>query len=234
MRPSDIAGWLSRHCGSKSEAYYNACLSTIRQALDLAVADRVIAESPAAGLKYQKRSEPIRQTPTPEQFQNIVAGIRAQTFNRDRQQSGDFIEFMGLSGLGQAEMASLTRADADLRAGGITIYRHKTSTGFVIPIYPQLRPLLERLCASKAHDDRLFAIREARKALENACKRLKLPQFTHRSLRRMFITRAIELGVDVKVISEWQGHRDGGRLILQTYSQVSRPHSDLMAAKMVA
>ena len=45
----------------------------------------------------------------------------------------------------------------------------------------------------------------------------------------MFITRAIEKGVDVKVIAEWQGHRDGGRLILQTYSHVRRPHSQRMA-----
>ena len=46
--------------------------------------------------------------------------------------------------------------------------------------------------------------------------------------------RAIERGVDVKVIAEWQGHRDGGKLILQTYSHVRRPHSDAMAEKMVA
>jgi site-specific recombinase XerD len=45
----------------------------------------------------------------------------------------------------------------------------------------------------------------------------------------MFITRAIEKGVDVKVIAEWQGHRDGGKLILQTYSHVNRPHSHRMA-----
>jgi len=31
----------------------------------------------------------------------------------------------------------------------------------------------------------------------------------------MFITRAIERGVDVKVIADWQGHKDGGKLILQ-------------------
>jgi len=48
----------------------------------------------------------------------------------------------------------------------------------------------------------------------------------------MFITRAIERGVDVKVIAEWQGHRDGGRLILQTYSHVRRPHSQRMAQLM--
>ncbi len=48
----------------------------------------------------------------------------------------------------------------------------------------------------------------------------------------MFITRAIERGVDVKVIAEWQGHRDGGKLILQTYSHVRRPHSQRMATLM--
>jgi len=45
----------------------------------------------------------------------------------------------------------------------------------------------------------------------------------------MFVTRAIELGVDVKVIAEWQGHRDGGKLILQTYSHVRPEHSNRMA-----
>lgn len=49
----------------------------------------------------------------------------------------------------------------------------------------------------------------------------------------MFIVRAIERGVDVKVIAEWQGHRDGGRLILQTYSHVRRPHSQRMAQLMI-
>jgi hypothetical protein len=46
----------------------------------------------------------------------------------------------------------------------------------------------------------------------------------------MFITRAIERGVDVKVIAQWQCHRDGGKLILDTYSHVRPEHSDRMAA----
>ena len=51
-------------------------------------------------------------------------------------------------------------------------------------------------------------------------------------VRRMFITRAIERGVDEKVIAEWQGHRDGGKLILDTYSHVNRVHSHRMAQLM--
>ena len=120
------------------------------------------------------------------------------------------MEFLGLAGLGQAEAAGIKRSDVDLDASRIIVYRHKTDVGFVIPIYPQLRPLVEKLCDGRRHNEHLFSISQARKALTNACKRLELPIYTHRSLRRMFITRAIEKGVDVKVIAEWQGHTDGG------------------------
>jgi integrase len=229
IKPSDVSAWLSRDCGGKSASYYNSVLTLIRSAFDLAVRDRIIAESPAAHLTYKKRATPIRLTPTFQEFRDIVQSIRSQPFNRDAEQSADFVEFLGLAGLGQAEVASITRADVDLAAGRIIVYRLKTDTGFTIPVYPQMRALVEKLCKGKAHNERLFTITEARKALRNACRRLGLPLYSHRALRRMFISRAIEKGIDVKVIAEWQGHKDGGKLILQTYSHVRRPHSDAMA-----
>ena len=36
----------------------------------------------------------------------------------------------------------------------------------------------------------------------------------------------------MKVIAEWQGHRDGGKLILATYSHVRAMHSQRMAQLM--
>ena len=199
----------------------------------MAVRDRVISDSPAAHLKYIKRDKPIRLMPTWEQFKAIVADARGQVFNADAQDSADFLEFLGLAGLGQAEARSLRRSDVDFESGRMITFRHKTSTGFVVPIFPQLRPLLERLCAGKGNRDTIFRIADAKHALTNACRRLGFPPFSQRSLRRMFITRAIERSVDVKVIAQWQGHRDGGKLILDTYSHVRQPHSDRMAALMV-
>jgi len=197
-----------------------------------ALRDRIITASPAADLRSTKREKPIRLTPTFEQFKAIIADVRGQVFNADAQDSADFLEFLGLAGLGQAEAGSLRPADVDLAAGQIITYRHKTSTGFAIPIFPQVRGLLERLSEGKAYDARVFKISDAKKALAGACRRLGYPPFTQRSLRRMFITRAIERGVDVKVIAEWQGHRDGGKLILDTYSHVNRVHSQRMAQLM--
>jgi integrase len=233
LRPSSIKAWLAKHYGHKSASYYNSALMLVRDVLQTAVRDRVIAENPARELKYRKRKRPTRLTPTFEEFKQIVAKIRAQKFNQVVEQSGDFVEFLGLAGLGAAEAASLTPADVDFKAGHIIAYRHKTSTGFAVPIFPQLAALLEKLCKDKAHIERLFQIKDVRKALTNASVCLGLPHFTHCSLRRMFITRAIELGVELKTIAQWQGHRDGGLLILKTYSNVRPVHSPRMASLLI-
>jgi hypothetical protein len=42
----------------------------------------------------------------------------------------------------------------------------------------------------------------------------------------------LELGVDVKTVAQWQGHQDGGVLILKTYSHVRALHSQRMAQLM--
>jgi len=230
IKPSDVDMWLSRY--SFGYASRNLHISCVKELFSVAVRDRIITVSPAAHLHSAKREKPIRLTPSFEQFKAIIADVRAQVFNADAQDSADFLEFLGLAGLGQAEASSLTRADVDLEAGQIITFRHKTSTGFAIPIFPQLRPLLEKVCEGKSNDDPIFKVHDAKKALAGACRRLGLPPFSQRSLRRMFITRAIEKGVDVKVIAEWQGHKDGGKLILDTYSHVNPVHSHRMARLM--
>jgi len=235
IKPSDCDRWLAsvaRSCKRFGANWRNQHIRLLKQVFALALRDRIITTSPAAHLRRLKPAKPIRLNPTFEQFKAIIADVRAQQFNADSQDSADFLEFLGLAGLGQAEARSLTRADVDLEAGRIITFRHKTSTGFAIPVFPQLRPLLERLCEGKGSGELIFKISNAKKALAGACRRLGYPPFSQRSLRRMFITRAIELGVDVKVIAEWQGHRDGGKLILDTYSHVRAPHSERMAKLM--
>jgi integrase len=232
LKPTDVERWLNEQYGGWSPDYHNLALALVRNALAQAVRDRVIGESPAAHLTYQKRKAPIRLTPTWEQFVAIVADVRSQPFNRDADDSGDFLEAIGLLGLGQAELAGMKREHVDLESERVQVYRLKTATPFHVPIFPQGRALVERLCQGKRPTERLFPIDQARKALTNACKRLGFPAFTQRSLRRMFITRAIERGVDVKVIAQWQGHKDGGKLILDTYSHVNPIHSNRMAQLM--
>ncbi len=231
IKPTDVRLWLSRYdFGSVSRNLHLAC---IKEVLQMAVDDCVMATSPAAKLGAVRLEKPIRKTPRYEEFKSIVTDIRAQKFSPDAEESADFVEFIGYAGLGQAETSALRWSDIDWQREQIVTFRHKTKSGFAIPLYPQVRPVLERRHAQRAPgDDRVFHILNAKKAIAATCKRLGLAAYSHRSFRRMFITRAIELGVDVKVIAEWQGHKDGGKLILGTYSHVNRVHSQRMAQRM--
>jgi integrase len=232
VKPSHVDLWISRYrFGPHSRNLHIACVKEIFQ---MAVRDAIIPRSPAAHLRRSKPPKPIRATPSFDEFKAIVESIRSQKFNgHDAQESADFVEFLGLAGLGKAEAAALRQSDIDWERETITTFRHKTKSGFAIPIYPQLKPLLIRRRRDDAPpNERVFAIDNAKKAIANACHRLNLPQYSHISFRRMFITRAIERGVDVKVIAEWQGHKDGGKLILDTYSHVNRAHSHRMAQLM--
>jgi integrase len=234
IKPSEAAEFLSRYHGI---AGYNQALETIRAMFGMAEADGMIARSQVAGMKQRRREKPIRLTPTLEEFRSIVANVRAQRFADTAEESADFIEFLGLAGLGQAEASALTWADINLERGQLLTFRQKTRTGFAVPIFPQLRPLLEKRLAragDPSPESKVFTVLDAKKALARACQRLKLPNYSSRAFRRMFITTAIERGVDVKVIAQWQGHQDGGKLILDTYSHVRPAHSDRMAQLMTS
>jgi integrase len=111
----------------------------------------------------------------------------------------------------------------DLGRGRIHVLRHKTGKAFVISIYPQLRPLIERLVQQNpkaAPTDPVFRVRNPKRALATACRQLKFPQFSPRSFRRMFITRCLEHGMDPGLVARTQGHSDGGALILKTYRHI--------------
>ncbi len=193
---SAVSRWLNEHYGRHSAAYYNSALAVIAAVFDLAIADGIIPadKNPAKGLKYKKRARPIRLTPSFAEFRNIVADIRGQRFSADAEDSGDFVEAMGLLGLGQAELANVKREHVRLDAGQIDIYRQKTSQAFTIPIFPQAHALITKLCDGKKSGEKLFKVKQARKAITQACRRLELPIYTHRSFRRMHVVRCNRTG----------------------------------------
>jgi hypothetical protein len=106
-----------------------------------------------------------------------------------------------------------------------------------VPLFPSLREFLERLrstrTAAEIHPDQLICgILNAKRAMEHACKKAGLPDFTHHAMRHFFVTNAIELGVDHKTIAAWVGHKDGGLLVARTYGHLRDVHSAEMAKLM--
>ena len=226
IRPSMLDEWLAHEAPRLRNVSYNGYTGFLKQLFSIAVKHRIIAESPAASLRvpWKKPQTPKRLVPTVEQFEAIVESVRSQQYADTAQESGDFIEFLGLAGVGQAEASSLTWGDIDWIRNRLYFRRHKTDTHFYVPVYAHLRPLLVRLkeqARGRLSDSaRVFKIKDAKKALTAACKRLSLPHFSQRNLRQSLIRRLIRAKVDVKSISKWQGHQDGGQLILDTYTEV--------------
>jgi len=236
IRRSHVETWVASY-KAKAAATVNEYIATARAMFEQAVSDGEIATSPTLGLKYWRREKPIRLTPTYEEFQKIIADLRHPDRHNPHGQedTADFVEFAGEAGLGQSEIAGLRRCDIDLAGENMTCFRLKTSTGFAVPLYPKARPIIERRLTAAAQDPKspLFPFANCKKGIEAACRRLHFPHFTLRSLRRMFITRALMRGVDVQTVSRWQGHADGGALLLRTYAHViSREHSQIMASRM--
>ncbi|MCC6354398.1 MAG: tyrosine-type recombinase/integrase [Verrucomicrobiae bacterium] len=236
IRQGHIKTWLAGF-GFGASAH-NAHLWTVRAMFAQAVADKIIPDNPAEGIPNAKRERPRRMTPSWEQFRAIVENVRGQRWAEHAEDSADLVEFMGLCGVGQAEAAGLCWKHVDFAKGEMLFFRVKTRTAYAVPIFPQARPLMERLRdAAGGNPDPeapVFKVKDPKIALEKACKRLGFPHYSPRSLRRMFITRCLTLGVSVKNVAHWQGHQDGGALILRVYSHVIDAHAQREAAKLVA
>jgi Site-specific recombinase XerD len=227
VRPSMLDEFLAKVEPDLKNTSYNRVGLFLKQLFDLAVADRIIAESPVERIQkgWKKPQKPKRYVPTDEQFKALVQDIRAQQFNADAADSADFVKFLGLAGLGEAEANAIEWDDVDWQQERLSVRRRKTRELFFPPIFPpDLKPFLKRLrdkLPEKLEPHaRIFKMRSARKAIRNACKRLNLPNFTPRSIRAYLIRRLWQSKVDIKLIAQWQGHTDGGKLILNTYTEV--------------
>lgn len=223
VRSGDVMAWLNETAAARNwrARTYNHYRLWLFQAFNLGEADRLLTrdENPFSNrLIKRRRLDPVtRNIPTPEQFAAIIAEVR----EHDDDDYADFLEFLGLAGLGQAEVLALR--PRDIKNDKMTVIRLKTKVRFEVPIYPWLRPLVQRRLALMFSDEQtLFPPKcaEAGKKLRHSCRRLKLKRFKQRELRAMLIKRLYDASVPVKRIALWQGHRDGGRLIQEVYTEV--------------
>ena len=235
VRNSDIAAWLGQVGAGKRASTRNQFRAFARALFDFAVADKVIAKNPFDPkiIRKAKKEPIIRLIPSPDEFEKIIAEIRQPSWKIEKGRHGgqrpiyqhdsaDFAEFLGRAGIGQAEAVGLNWEDIDTEREVIHYRRKKTKRAFSTPIFPWLKPLLKKLRAAAGPNPRdpVFKVKNVKNALRGATQRLGLPHFTQRNLRAMRIKRLWEQGVDVKVIAQWQGHSDGGKLIMTTYTEV--------------
>ena len=153
------------------------------------------------------------------------------------------VQFLAYGGFRKSEAANITWADCDLKRGKI-ILKGDPKTGLKarrvgeyreVPMIPDMRKLLEKIQLERPDEpqtEKVMRVFECKKSITTACKKLRIPRFTHHDLRHLFATRCIESGVDIPTVSRWLGHKDGGALAMKTYGHLRDEHSTNMAQKV--
>jgi integrase len=177
--------------------------------------------------------------PNASEFLQLVEAIRTAGAGCSRD-CADFVEGLAVTGARKAEAGGIEWRDLDFKAGEIVI-RGAVETGtknwtiLRVPMIPRARELFQRMRADRAKEPltaKVFRMREAQKAINAACKKLRIPRITHHDLRHLFATVCIESGVDIPTVSRWLNYKDGGALAMKTYGHLHREHSVAQALKV--
>lgn len=160
------------------------------------------------------------------------------------------------TGIRLGELLALTWNDIDLKSGIMTIsktaYRIKQNgkpqvvidkpktknSSRLIPLSKQLLEILKRAKRISNSDfvlstrtGGIVGTRAYQKTYERILKKLDIPYKNFHSLRHTFATRAIEMGMDVKTLSEILGHKNPV-ITLQRYTHSMLSYKTEMMNKM--
>ena len=208
-------------------------LEVLKSFFEHAKEGKVIADNPAASMKETRLEEGKKEETLPEieQVKRIIEHIRNEPLSDTGEESADFLSFLAGAGIGNGEAAALLAQDIDWKKNLIHFRRLKTKKHFSVPIYDSVRELLTRRCKGLAPHDHVFNVKNIKKSLTNACRKLEYDHFTHRSFRKFFITLALDAGADPRVVAKAQGH-SRSRLVLEVYSKVTDKKMQEEAAKV--
>jgi integrase len=231
LTPRHCEAWVTQRGITIASQTFVHELQTMRAVFRYAYQQGLILRNPAEGIKRPRIIAKTPAVPTREQFQNIVVVIRAESQGKGGD-GADLAELLAYSGMRLNEACSLRWRDVNFSRGVFTVTGGERGTKNqeqrTVPVSDELRALLTRLKGehgNAAPDAFIVQTASARKCLETACRNLRLPSFHHHSLRHFFATRCIESGVDIPTVAHWLGHKDGGALLMKTYSHLQQAHS---------
>jgi len=211
----------------------NNILSMAKRVTEALVECGIRHDDPAKKLKRVKIVPKNLTIPSRKLIDDIIESIGSQR-KRSSKESAAYVGFLAYAGCRHGQAKALTWEDVS--DGWITfnsgVPGTKGASQRRLPIFEPLRKVLEPLKHEGATGP-IFTIHSPRIALANACVRLGVPHLRLHDLRHFFATFAIESGVDIPTIAKWVGHKDGGALLIKTYSHIRDPHSLESAKKLI-
>jgi integrase len=195
-----------------------------------AISHGIAISNPARQISRERVNTAEQIVPTREQVTRLVGHLRKKRRTAD---AANMVELICYTGLRQHEAAQLRWDEIDGERGLVKVTGGPRGTKNrlvrFVPMNAACRELLARIPRFQA---RVLGTGDCRMSVGRACALLGLPHFTHHSFRHFYASDAIERGVNVRTLAQWLGHRDGGMLLLKTYSHVWEAQEQEAAAKM--
>jgi integrase len=230
---ADCLNWAADYKKGLSATNFNNTVGSLKMVIDVAVEFGARYDNPA---KYIKRARVVAKEPkipSQEEFEKVLDTVKHKSV-------ADLIRFQAYSGMRISEAAKVTWQDVDFEREQIAVRGDETTAtkNWEVrrgPMIPEMRILLQRLRdenPDRKPTDRVMDRKEFRGSVKTACANLGIPYFNHHAMRHLFITRCVESGINVRLIADWVGHKDGGVLILKRYAHVRPAHSAEMAKRV--
>src|SRR5437762_13102534 len=194
----------------------NNTLAGLRHVFDVAIEAGIIYVNPAAKLERVPVRAKRLTLPSRDQFERLVDAVEhaGAWCSRD---CANLLRGLAFTGCRKGEAGQIEWRDVDFEAGEI-ILRGDPETGTKnwavrrVPLIPDARALFERMRRERAGaplNEKVFRVREAQRAINQAAKKVGMARIVHHDLRHLFATICIESSVDIPTVSRWLGHNDG-------------------------
>jgi integrase len=213
----------------------NGCITVLRELVALAVDHGWIPKGndlmDDCNWVKAKNTKVKRRFPTAAQWAALRGEIVRRLSHWGTAESLYMFDLLTLSGCRVQSAQHLRWRDIDWERE-LVVFRKAKRGAYEIPLFPELRELLESIRKAKGGnpdpDAKVIGVKSIRCLLKNASAAIPgMGHVNHHTCRHAFATRCLEQDppVSFALIAEWLGHTDGGKLVMSTYGHITEQHS---------
>jgi integrase len=196
---------------SRAPASVDRELQLLSRIFSLAIEYGKVRENPCKGVKLLAKHNLVTRYLSPEEEEKLMpllTGRRAHLY--------DILKITLYTGMRRTEILTLNRSQIDFLRDSIELTKTKSGRPRSVPIHPDLKSVLERLCQQAKVSGYLFEnpktekpIADIKTAWRNALEDAGIPHIPfHCAGRHTFGTRAIDNGAPISAVKEVMGHVD--------------------------
>jgi integrase len=186
-------------------------LQLLSRIFSLSIEQGKLRENPCKGVKLLARHNLVTRYLTPEDEERLMPFLTGR-----RAHLQDILKINLYTGMRRTEILTLNRSQIDFLRGSIELTKTKSGRPRSVPIHPDLKPVLERLCWQAKVSGYLFEnpktgkpIADIKTAWRRALADAGIPHIPfHCAGRHTFGTRAIDNGAPISAVKEVMGHVD--------------------------